>query len=152
MKQIITTTVFLISKVEQPEDVSQLRPIACCNVLYKIISKILCNWLKVVLPCLVDQVRSEFVENMIITHNILICKDILNHYKRKSEPPRCTTKINLMKAYNSVSWGFLGELLMKMHFPDQFRGWIMTCVTSPAFSISINGGLCGFFKGKKGLR
>lgn len=57
-------------------------------------SKMICNKLKVVLPCLVDHVHSAFVENKIILHNILICQDIANHYKRKSEPPRCTMKID----------------------------------------------------------
>ena len=132
LKQINATTLCLIPKVEQPEDVSHFRPIACYNMLYKVISKMLDNMLKVVLPCLVDQIQSAFVENRIIMHNIVICQDILNHYKRKSEPPRCTIwKIILGKlTILSVNWGFLGELLKKLHFPDQFRGWIMTCVTS----------------------
>lgn len=50
-------------------------------------------------------------------------------------------KIDLRKVYESVSW----------KFPDQCRSWILTCVSSPSFFISINGGLCGFFKWKKGL-
>lgn len=61
-------------------------------------------------------------------------------------------KIDLRKAYDSVSWEFLGELLEKFKFPEKFRLWIMTCITSPSFSISVNGGLCDFFKRKKGLR
>lgn len=100
LKQINVITLCLNPKVEQPEDVSQFRPIAYCNVLYKVISKMLFNRLKVMLSCLVDQVQSAFVENRILMHDILICQHILNQYKRKSEPHRCTMKIDLEKAYD----------------------------------------------------
>ena len=66
-------------------------------------------------------------------YNIPICQDILRHYKRKNQPSRCTMKIDLRKAYDSVRWEFLGELLDKFHFPERFRKWIMTCVTFPYF-------------------
>ena len=56
---------------------SQFRPIACCNVIYKAISKMLCSRLKVVLPSLIDQVQSAFVANRVILHNIFICQDML---------------------------------------------------------------------------
>ena len=83
-------------------------------------------------------------------HNILICQDILNQYKRKSQPARCTLKVDIRKAYDFVSWKFLENLLKKLQFHAQFCNWIMKCVSSPSFSISFNGGLFWFFKGKKG--
>ncbi|XP_048489728.1 uncharacterized protein LOC125491683 [Beta vulgaris subsp. vulgaris] len=61
-------------------------------------------------------------------------------------------KIDLRKAYDSVSWKFIEELLMKLKFTDKFRKWIITCITTPTFSLSINGCLVGFLKGRKGLR
>ncbi|XP_048494582.1 uncharacterized protein LOC125494804 [Beta vulgaris subsp. vulgaris] len=75
-------------------------------------------------------------------------EDMLRHYKRKSEPARCTIKLDLMKAYDSLSWDFLKELLQGLGFPDKFVNWVMICVTSPSYTLSINGSLCGFFAGE----
>ena len=39
-----------------------------------------------------------------------------------------------------------------LNFPRRFITWVMECMTSPSYSLCINGEICGFFKGKKGLR
>ena len=151
LKQINATTLCLIPKCSQPEDVTQFRPIACCNVVYQIISKMICSRLKKVLPDIVDSAQSAFVESRVIMHNIIVCQDMLKHYKRKNGAARCTLKIDLKKAYDSVNWEFIRNLLKALRFPSMFVKWIMNCLTTP-FSLSINGGLIGFFSGKKGLR
>lgn len=60
-KQINATILCLIPKCDQPISVTQFGPIACCNVLYKIISKMLCNRLSGVLPNVIDKGQSAFV-------------------------------------------------------------------------------------------
>jgi hypothetical protein len=74
------------------------------------------------------------------------------NYHRKEGQPRCTMKIDLMKAYDSVNWDFLIYSLKCFGFPGKFINWIKECITSPWFSISINGPLVGYFKCAKGLR
>jgi hypothetical protein len=61
-------------------------------------------------------------------------------------------KIDLMKAYDSVNWDFIIHCLSCFGFPLRFINWVKECITSPRFSISINGTLVGYFKGAKGLR
>lgn len=117
LKQINSITLCLILKIEQPVNVSQFRPIACCNVIYKIISKMLCSRSKEVLPSLIDQVQSAFVANRVIVHNIFICQDMMKNYHRKSLPARCTVKVNLKKAYDSLNWEFIRELMVALKFP-----------------------------------
>ena len=61
-------------------------------------------------------------------------------------------KVDLRKAYDTVNWEFLEDTLLGLKFPPMFIKWVMQCVTTTSYSISINGSLHGFFKGKQGLR
>ena len=84
--------------------------------------------------------------------NIHLVQELLRKYNRKRVSPRCLIKVDLRKAYDSVSWEFIAEVMIGLKFPVRFIGWVMQCVTSPTYSIALNGGIWGMFKGKKGLR
>jgi hypothetical protein len=152
LKQVNCTTLTLIPKISSPVSVLDFRPIACCNVIYKCITKLLCSRLRLVLPSLVSLNQTGFIEGRQIIHNICIIQDIVAKYRRKNAPKSCLLKVDIRKAYDSVSWEFLDDMLKALNFPDHFRKLVMTCVTTPSFSLCIDGSLDGFFKGKKGLR
>ncbi|XP_057248940.1 uncharacterized protein LOC130590496 [Beta vulgaris subsp. vulgaris] len=120
LKQVNATNLCLIPKCEQADDVTKYRPIACCNVLYKIISKMLCQRLKIVLPHIINPVQSAFVEKRVIMHNIFLCQDLMKQYMRKNGPTRCTIKVDLRKACDSLNWDFLRDLLVALNFPEKF--------------------------------
>lgn len=84
--------------------------------------------------------------------NILIFQDLIKHYNRVNTSSRCLTKIDLRKAYDSINWEFIREILDGYGFPRRFSAWVMECVCSTSFSICCNGTLHGFFKGKKEIR
>lgn len=149
--EINATVIAVIPKVQNPVLASQFRPISCCNVIYKVISKVLCNRLKKVLPYLINQTQAAFVEGRSLVHNVLICHDIMRHYKRKTTP-RCMMKIDLRKAYDMVNWKFVEEMLKGYGFPEKFCQWVMRCLTSTKFSVRVNGTSHGYFAGKRGLR
>ncbi|XP_021735655.1 uncharacterized protein LOC110702256 [Chenopodium quinoa] len=61
LKQINTTSLTLVPKVASATAVTQYRPIACCNVIYKIISKMICTRLKEILPDIISEEQGAFI-------------------------------------------------------------------------------------------
>ncbi|GAB2279563.1 hypothetical protein Dimus_039359 [Dionaea muscipula] len=125
LKEINTTILHLIPKHDHALRPSEFRPITCCSTLYKIIAKMLFNRLAEVLPTLVDVSQSAFVCGRSIIDNVLLCQELMIGYDRKFISPRCMAKIDLCKAYDSVNWSFVQQLMMKIGFPAAFVNWIM---------------------------
>ncbi|XP_070049634.1 uncharacterized protein [Nicotiana tomentosiformis] len=138
LKQLNSTNIALIPNVEDPEYASQYRPISCCNIVYKGISKMLCSRLTHAVSQLEADNQATFIPGRSMMHNVLICHDLLRHYNRKTSA-RCLMNIDLRKAYDLVEWKFLEEVLKGFGFPEKFLQLIMTCVKSTKFSIKING-------------
>ncbi|XP_074292165.1 uncharacterized protein LOC141619026 [Silene latifolia] len=130
LKQLHATIVTLIPKVNRPVNVVKYRPIACYNVIYKCISKVLCSRLAVVLPELISPNQGGFIKGISIMENILICQDIVRLYERNAASPRCLFKMDLQKAYDTIEWVFLDDMLQALKFQEQYRKWIMQCVTN----------------------
>ncbi|XP_062075622.1 secreted RxLR effector protein 78-like [Humulus lupulus] len=82
----------------------------------------------------------------------MIFQDLIKNYGRAITSPRCAIKIDLSKAYDTVDWQFLEDLLKALYFPMKFIGWIMMCLRNTSYSLLMNGRVQGKFKGKKGLR
>jgi hypothetical protein len=108
-----------------------MRPISLCNVLYKIVSKVLANRLKSCLDKLVSQEQSAFVEGRSILDNALIAIEVIHAMKRKTKGHRgeLALKIDISKAYDKVDWGFLCGMLVRMGFAEQWIQWMMMCVS-----------------------
>ncbi|GKC43215.1 reverse transcriptase domain-containing protein [Tanacetum coccineum] len=152
LKELNHTIIALIPKVQHPLRINDYRPISCCNVLFKCISKIISNRMKEGLSDLVSLNQSAFVPSRRISDNILLTQELMHNYHLDRGPARCAFKVDIQKAYDTVDWRFLKKILIWFGFHARMVGWIMECVTSTSFSISINGCLHGSFKGKRGLR
>ena len=152
LRETNATLIALIPKVPNPSSMGDFRPISCCNTVYKCISKIIAKRIHNTLPRLVDHAQSAFIKGRKISDNILLAQDLMRDYHKSSGTPRASAKIDLMKAYDSVSWVFLFDLLEVLGFPSKFITWVRACVTSPTYSICFNGESVGYFPGARGLR
>ena len=113
-----------IPKVPNTAELKDMRPISLCSVQYKIISRIICDRLKQVLPDIVSDTQGAFVAGRLITDNIIVAHE-MDHGLRTSKKvgeTSMTIKTDMSKAYDRVEWNFVEILLEKMGFA---RAWII---------------------------
>ncbi|XP_024964007.1 uncharacterized protein LOC112504301 [Cynara cardunculus var. scolymus] len=114
--------------------------------------EIIADRMKGSLHVLVSKAQSAFIPGRQITDNILMAHELVAGYQRSEGEPRCAFKIDIRKAYDTVEWNFLLEMLKGMGFHPVMINWIKTLITTPSYSICVNGQPKGFFHGKRGLR
>ncbi|KAG7548646.1 Reverse transcriptase domain [Arabidopsis suecica] len=153
-KRLNTTNICLIPKTERPTRMTELRPISLCNVGYKVISKILCQRLKKVLPDLISETQSAFVEGRLISDNILIAQEMFHGLRTN---PSCkekymAIKTDMSKAYDRVEWKCIEELLRKMGFCEKWISWMMWCISTVQYRVLLNGQPRGLIIPERGLR
>ena len=104
-----STNVVLIPKCGEPRRMGDLRPISLCNIIYKIISKMLANRLQAVLSSCISLTQSAFVPNRLISDNILVASEVLHCLKTKSQGKFgwLVAKLDLSKAYDRMEWSYL---------------------------------------------
>lgn len=151
-KGLNSTILTLVPKKDEVKMMRDYRPISCCNVLYKIISKIIARRLKSVLPKCITLNQSAFIKERLLMENVLLATELVKDYHKEDISTRCAMQIDISKAFDSVQWSFLLNTLEAMGLPKKFIGWISTCITSASFSVQVNGELAGYFQNKRGLR
>ncbi|XP_059627616.1 uncharacterized protein LOC132270455 [Cornus florida] len=152
LKEINYTYLALVPKVPNPTSLQDFRPISCCNTIYKVISKLLAKKIQPILPHLIDNYQTAFIKHRRIGDGVFIVQELMKGYTGQVSSPRCTLKVDIHRAYDTVCWEFLVDCLKVLNFPPMFIQWIIACVTTTAFSVAINGEMVGFFKGAQGLR
>lgn len=135
-----------------PNMMANFKPISCCNVLYKCITMILVNRIKQCLPKMISKNQSAFIQGRRIGDNILLAQEVVKNYHLPNRIPKCAITIDITKAFDSINWVFLHHVMQAFALPPRFIQWIMACISSPSYSVIVNGRPNGFFLGMKGLR
>lgn len=148
------TSIVLIPKKQNPEMLSDMRPIALCNMLYKIVAKMLANRMKTVLGSVISEFQSVFVPGRAITDNILIISEIMHFLKRKRQGKVGTTtfKIDMSKAYDRIEWNFLQSMMLRLGFDAKWVDLIRLCISTVRYHIVRDGKEIGPIVPSKGLR
>jgi hypothetical protein len=148
------TTIVLIPKVESPEFITQFRPISLCNVVYKVISKLIAKRLKRFLPDIIAPTHSAFIAGRLITDNVLVAYESYHAIKNKKVGKYgiCAVKLDMHKAYDRVEWTFLRQILLRLGFHPLWVGLIMACVSSVRYQVRLNNEFTDHFNPSRGLR
>jgi len=149
-----STFIALIPKVQNPVNVTDFRPISLCNVLYKLISKVLANRLKNILPDIISCYQSAFIPGRLISDNILVAYEIMHTMQSRMwrKEGFMGIKLDMSKAYDRVEWIFLRAVMNKLGFDSRWVDLVMKCVTSVKYTILINGNPVGAIHPSRGLR
>nr|XP_027102937.1 uncharacterized protein LOC113724209 [Coffea arabica] len=125
-KSISRMLIVLISKKDACSSFADFRPISLCTFVNKIFSKVLCNPLKTVLPSLISNEQSGFVQGREIADNILLAQELVGSLDRKS--------------YASF-W-----------LSPHFVVLLLSNLSAGRFSLLVNGKPYGFFPVSSGLK
>ncbi|GJU31029.1 RNA-directed DNA polymerase, eukaryota, partial [Tanacetum coccineum] len=115
--------VALIQKTNDPRFVSDYRPISLIGSLYKVVTKVLATRLSLVISDLVSDVQTAFLPNRQILDGPFIINELLswcNHNKQHA----MLFKVDFAKAYDSVRWNYLDDVLRSFGFGSKWRSWI----------------------------
>eukprot|EP00253_Pinus_taeda_P005752 PITA_05752 len=132
------TFLTLIPKEEDSITPDKFRPIALYNVIYKVISKVIANRLKPLLPGLISPEQSGYVEGRHIMDGILLSHEII-HSLQHSKQSGMLLKLDLPKAFDKLSRNYIHDMLIAFGFCPPWIRWIMNLITSTHFSILVNG-------------
>lgn len=145
--------VSLIPKVDNPELVSQFRPISLCNVGYKVITKAMTNRIKYVIRGLIGPEQSSFVPGKQITDNIVVYQEFLHSLRRKKgSKGLMVLKIDLEKAYDRLAWRFIKDTLEVAGFDNTWVRNIMACISTCRLGVIWNGEQLDWIEPSRGIR
>lgn len=154
LRVINKTSIALIPKIKNLENVTDYRLISLCNVSYKVASKCLANRLKKTLDLVNSENQGAFVSGRQIHDNSIIGFEGLFTMKkdRFGNGSSVSLKLDMAKVYDRVEWNFIKAVMAKLGYSSSWIRKISNCIKSVSFSLLINGEVRGFFIPGRGLR
>jgi len=146
-----STFIALIPKKNRSESFHDFRPISLCNIMFKLISKIIAERMKPILNSFISRDQHAFLKGRIILDAVAMTQESL-FSMLSNNLDAAILKINLQKAYDCVDWGFLRILLAKIGLKTQSVNWVMSYVENVRYSVIVNGIPSNFFQAERGLR
>lgn len=141
-----------IPKGDKPRQFMQnWRPISLLNVIYKIASGCIASRIKNILPSIISEDQTGFLSGRYIGENIRIVYDIMQYTESKNIPGMFIL-IDFFKAFDSVSWDFIFNVLDFFKFGESIKKWVKLFFTNISSAINQNNILSDFFILKRGCR
>ena len=121
------------------------------NVSYKILSLSLANRLKNVLDKSIHENQKGFLHGRYIGENTRLLYDILN-YTEQTNKTGILQLIDFEKAFDYISWNFLGKVMNFFNFGPDFKKWVKLLLYDSKLCVIQNGIFSEFFRIGRGCR
>eukprot|EP00253_Pinus_taeda_P007501 PITA_07501 len=122
LKVLNSSFISLIPKEDNAQTPNKFGPIALCNVIYKIISKVVANRLKPLLPSLVYVGQSSYVQGKQILNNIIQVHEVV-HSLTSNRKVGMIMQLDLAKAYDKLNWTYIRRVLIAFGFDHNWVRW-----------------------------
>jgi hypothetical protein len=108
-----------------------------CNVIYKIITKVIPTRLKSILPFVIFEEQAGYVEGIQIMDSVILDNEVINSLKT-TKIIGMLIKLNSSKSFDRVSWQYLCSMLESFGFDRHWVNWILELTSSTFFYILVN--------------
>ena len=123
-----STFITLIPKFDRPASFGDYRPIALCNLLYKLITKIIAERLNPFLGHHIFPGQFDFLHDHQILDAVGIVHEVFQSAKSKRHPT-VFLKLDIEKAYDKVNRSMLRMTLLQIGSSFELVKWMRSCVT-----------------------
>ena len=150
-KSLRTSVMNLIFKKGSRDNIANYRPISITNIDYKILAFALSFRLQNVITSLVDTDQSAYIKGRYMGNNIRLVSDVIELFSKQNRSGLVLT-IDFEKAFDSLNWDFLIEVLKYYNFGSSFIKWVQLMYTLPTAHIKNNGYISQSVDISRGIR
>ena len=153
IQPVNNTFLSLIPKKDKPESFAHFRPIGLCNVIYKVVTKMISRQLKYLMPKLIGPSQCSFVPGRQSSDNILVAQEVMHSMRFKTgEKGFMVIKVDLEKAYDRLNWQFIKDILVDVGLSENLVNTMMWCINSSNMQLLWNGATFQRFAPSRGIR
>jgi len=135
---INSTNIALLTKKDGAEAITGLRPISLIHIIPKIIAKAMALRLRPKMNDIVSSCQSAFIKKRSIHDNFMYVRNAARRLHR-SRTPALLVKLDIAKAFDSVRWDYLLDIMQRRGFPPCWRAWATLLFTSATSRVLFNG-------------
>lgn len=141
----------LIPKKSGSTSLSDFRPIAYVEVIYKAISKFLATQLAAVLPSLISPNQTTFLKGRRISDNVGFYQEFMVEYNSKDGSRKVCSSLDFSKAFDMVRWDAIMVAMEAMGIDQFFRKLVLACIKSASFAALVEGSLTPIFRATRNI-
>ncbi|KAJ9564655.1 hypothetical protein OSB04_000621 [Centaurea solstitialis] len=141
----------LVPKIKDPITLADYRPINLVGCVSKVISKVLAERVKFVLDSVVSKNQTGFIKGRNILDGPFLVNEIIQ-WAKSLKQKLLIFKADFAKAFDTLNWSFLDNILAQMGFGEKWRSWVKGCVGTAKVSVLVNGSPTSEFRMEKGVR